>query len=159
MNSCPCVPPLLAAPCAPPSPSLPCCRRPKGRSPCEEEIHPLSFFPLCLCLDLGLDFSSNREVLVVAVLFCSLGSCSRSNIFLGLLCAEFGQTMNTKVIDIFNTFPESIHSLIVVLYSGSYDYWKFVVSCGFRIQLTLSVLGGRLICLRGRICLWLYGRC
>jgi hypothetical protein len=79
---------------------------------------------------LGFDFSSNHEVLVAAVLFCSLGSCSRSNIFLGLLCAEFGQTMNTKVIYLFNTFPESIHSLILVEYSGSYDYLKFAVSCG-----------------------------
>jgi hypothetical protein len=33
------------------------------------------------------------------------------------------------------------------------------VVVSFRIQLTLSVLGGRLICLKGRICLWLYGRC
>jgi hypothetical protein len=47
-----------------------------------------------------------------------------------ILCDEFGQTLNTKVIDLFNTFPESIYSLILVEYSGSYDYWKFTVSCG-----------------------------
>jgi hypothetical protein len=35
-----------------------------------------------------------------------------------------------KVIDLFNTFPESIYSLILVEYSGNYDYWKFTVSCG-----------------------------
>jgi hypothetical protein len=81
MNSCPCAPPLLAAPCAPPSPSLSYCRRPKGRSQVRRKSIPFCFFPLCLCLDLGFDFSSNREVLVAAVLFCSLGSCSRSNIF------------------------------------------------------------------------------
>jgi hypothetical protein len=46
------------------------------------------------------------------------------------LCAEFGQTINMKVIYLFNTFPESIYSLISVEYSGNYDYWKFAVSCG-----------------------------
>jgi hypothetical protein len=47
------------------------------------------------------------------------------------LCVEFGQTINTKVIDLFNTFSESIYSLILVEYYGSYDYWKFAVSCGY----------------------------
>jgi hypothetical protein len=47
-----------------------------------------------------------------------------------ILCDEFGQNLNTKVIDLFNTFPESIYSLILVEYSESYDYWKFAVSCG-----------------------------
>jgi hypothetical protein len=77
-----------------------------------------------------------------------------------ILCVEFGQTINTKVIDIFNNFPESIYSLILVEYSGSYDFCNSLsdfVSSG--IQLEFSVLGGRLICLRGRNCLWLYGRC
>jgi hypothetical protein len=54
--------------------------------------------------------------------------------------AEFGQALNTKVVDLFNTFPESIYSLILVEYSGSYDYWNslsdFVSSS---IQLTRSV--------------------
>jgi hypothetical protein len=31
-----------------------------------------------------------------------------------ILCAEFGQTINTKVIDPFNIFLESIHSIILV---------------------------------------------
>jgi hypothetical protein len=47
-----------------------------------------------------------------------------------ILCAKFGQTISIEVIDLFNTFPESIYSLILVEYSGSYDYWKFAVSCG-----------------------------
>jgi hypothetical protein len=53
--------------------------------------------------------------------------------FLRLLCAEFGQTINTKVIDLFNTFTESIHSLILVEYSVSYDFCKFAVRfCEFQ---------------------------
>jgi hypothetical protein len=47
-----------------------------------------------------------------------------------ILFAEFGQTINMKVIDLLNTFPESIYSLILVEHSGNYDYWKFAVSCG-----------------------------
>jgi hypothetical protein len=35
-----------------------------------------------------------------------------------------------KVVDLFNTVPESIYSLILVEHSGSYDYWKLAVSCG-----------------------------
>jgi hypothetical protein len=39
-----------------------------------------------------------------------------------ILCAEFGPTINTKVVDIFNTFLDSIYSLILVEYSESYEY-------------------------------------
>jgi hypothetical protein len=65
-----------------------------------------------------------------------------------ILCAEFGQTLNTKVVDVFNTFPESIYSLILVEYSGSYDYWKFTVRfCEFQYSVNAFSLGGRLNCL------------
>jgi hypothetical protein len=40
----------------------------------------------------------------------------------------------------------------------SFVSWLSVI-IGYRIQLTLSVLGGSLIFLTGRICLQLYGRC
>jgi hypothetical protein len=39
-----------------------------------------------------------------------------------ILCAEFGQTSKTKVIYLFNTFPESIYSLILVGYFGSNEF-------------------------------------
>jgi hypothetical protein len=65
-----------------------------------------------------------------------------------------------KVVDLFNTFPESIHSLILVEYSGSYDFCKFTVRfCEFQNSVNAFSLGGRLRLLRGRICLWLYRRC
>jgi hypothetical protein len=76
------------------------------------------------------------------------------------MCSDFGQTLNTKVVDLFNTFPESIHSLILVEYSGCYDFCKFAVRfCEFQYSVNESSLGGRLRYLRGRICLWLYRRC
>jgi hypothetical protein len=68
-----------------------------------------------------------------------------------ILCAEFGQTLNTKVIDIFNTFPKSIYSLIFVEYAESYDFCKSAVSM-FQFSVIRSVLGSSLICLRGLIC-------
>jgi hypothetical protein len=56
------------------------------------------------------------------------------------MCADFSQTINMKDVDIFNTFPESIYSQILVEYSGSYDYWSSLsVVVSSRIQLTLSV--------------------
>jgi hypothetical protein len=61
-----------------------------------------------------------------------------------------------KVVDLFNTFPENIHSLIFVDYSGSYDFCKFAVRfCEF--QYSVNAFSLRL--LRGRICLRLYRRC
>jgi hypothetical protein len=76
------------------------------------------------------------------------------------MCADFGQILNTKVVDIFNTFPESVYSLILVEYSGSYDYWKFAVRfCEFQYSVNAFSLGGRLRLLRVRICLRLYRRC
>jgi hypothetical protein len=57
-----------------------------------------------------------------------------------------------KVVDLFNTFPESIHSLILVEYSGSYDF------CEFQYLVNAFSLDGRLRLLRGRICLPLYRR-
>jgi hypothetical protein len=64
-----------------------------------------------------------------------------------------------KVVDLFNTFPESIHSLILVEYSGIYDFCKFAVRfCEFQYSVNASSLGGRLRLLRGRICLRLYRR-
>jgi hypothetical protein len=53
------------------------------------------------------------------------------------LCAEFGQTININVIDIFNTFPESIYSLILVDYSGSYDFCKSAVS-NYQFQISVN---------------------
>jgi hypothetical protein len=65
-----------------------------------------------------------------------------------------------KVVYLFNTFPESIYSLILVEYSGSYDFCNFAVRfCEFQNSVNALSLGGRLRLLRGRICLWLYGRC
>jgi hypothetical protein len=76
------------------------------------------------------------------------------------MCADFGKTLNTKVVDHFNSFPESIYSLILVEYSGSYDYWKFAVRfCEFHYSVNAFSLGGRLRLLKGRICLCLYRRC
>jgi hypothetical protein len=76
------------------------------------------------------------------------------------MCADFGQTLNRKVVDIFNKFPESIYSLILVEYSGSYDYWKFAVRfCEFQYSVNAFSLDGRLRLLKGRICLRLYIRC
>jgi hypothetical protein len=76
------------------------------------------------------------------------------------MCADFGQTIKTKVVDLFNTFPDSIHSLILVEYSGSYDFCKFAVRfCEFQNSVNALSLGGRLRLLRGQICLWLYRRC
>jgi hypothetical protein len=45
-----------------------------------------------------------------------------------ILCAEFGHTINTKVIDIFNTFLESIYLLILVGQSGRYEFVKIAIS-------------------------------
>jgi hypothetical protein len=79
--------------------------------------------------------------------------------FVDYVC-YFGQTLNTKVVDLFNTFPERIYSLILVEYSGSYYYWKFAVRfCEFQYSVNVFSLGGRLRLLKGRICLRLYRRC
>jgi hypothetical protein len=53
------------------------------------------------------------------------------------LCAEFGQTLNMKVIDLLNTFPESIYSLIFVEYAESYDFCKSVVS-NYQFQISVN---------------------
>jgi hypothetical protein len=53
------------------------------------------------------------------------------------LCAELGQTLNMKVIDLFNTFPESIYSLIFVEYAESYDFCKSAVS-NYRFQFSVN---------------------
>jgi hypothetical protein len=65
-----------------------------------------------------------------------------------------------KVVDLFNTFSESIYSLILVEYSAIYDYWKITVRfCEFQYSVNAFSLGGRLRLLKGRICLRLYRRC
>jgi hypothetical protein len=85
---------------------------------------------------------------------------ARSTISWRTITSEFENLIKTKVVDPFNTFPESIHSLILVEYSGSYDFCKFAVRfCEFQNSVNVFSLGGRLRLLRGRICLRLYIRC
>jgi hypothetical protein len=73
---------------------------------------------------------------------------------LWIMCADFGQTLNQKVVDLFNTFPESIYSLILVEYSGSYEYWKFAVRfCEFQYSVNAFYLGGRLRIAYGQVVL------
>jgi hypothetical protein len=61
-------------------------------------------------------------------LFCLLGSSSRSNIFLGLVCVELENLGETKVVEYFSTFLANSYLHFFVDYSGSYEFCKFAVS-------------------------------
>jgi hypothetical protein len=65
-----------------------------------------------------------------------------------------------KVVEYFSTFLTNsfLHFPLIILGVMSFVSWLSVI-IGSRIQLTLSVLGGSLIFLRGRIYLRLHGRC
>jgi hypothetical protein len=78
-----------------------------------------------------------REERCSVALFCSLGSCSRSNICLGLLGVELENLVNTKVVEYFNTFLFCIYVLLSTEYSGSYDFCKFAVS-NYQFQISVN---------------------
>jgi hypothetical protein len=78
-----------------------------------------------------------REERCSVALFCSLGSCSRSNICLGLLGVELENLVNTKVVEYFNTFLFCIYVLSSIEYSGSYDFCKFAVS-NYQFQISVN---------------------
>jgi hypothetical protein len=60
-------------------------------------------------------------------------SSIRSNIFLGFVCVELENLVNTKVVEYFNTFLLRIYLLSSIEYSGSCDFCKFAV-CYYQLK-------------------------
>jgi hypothetical protein len=77
---------------------------------------------------------------VQLALLCSLESCSRSNICLGILCVELENLVNTKVVEYFSTFLSCIYVLSSIEYSGNYDFCKFAVS-NYQFQNSVNTFG------------------
>jgi hypothetical protein len=74
-----------------------------------DQINLLIIFPtLCIKKIASLGQIGEREERCRIALFFSLGSCSRSNICLGLLGVELENLVNTKAVEYFNTFLSCI---------------------------------------------------